>query len=259
MVLNNYRGPVEDQFRNNFSKNTGNPWWIAFHPSNDDFVYPNRGGKVCLHNATDLKWENEILPAVNAAYPVCRWDCSGKELSYPAPDSATCDQKKDLEEMDKFFTGHWLEYAAYAAFKEALEKIGRTNFKLYHNVYVTQQGTGTADRHFELDVVAILGYQLVVVSCSITSNKSDIKQKAMEAYHRAKQLGGDEARAVVLCVASAQDAKRVEEELEDETGIQRPLQVWGRQTGRGRGWGPVPNMDNLREKFQKLCDDLHWK
>jgi hypothetical protein len=265
VVLDNYRGVVEKEFRNNFPQ--GKPWWNEFHthshPRNDGFIYPNTAGCFML-NATDSIWE-EILQAVNKAYPSCPWDCSGKKLPHPAAGSATSDQKNDLEEMDAFFTGHWLEYAAYAAFKEVLEDIkarraDRRNFKLYHNVYVAQQGTGTVDRHFELDIVAVLGYQIIVVSCSITSGISDIKQKAMEAYHRARQLGGDEARAVVLCVASAQDSERVEQELEDETGIARPLQVWGRQVTRTRGWGPVPNMDSLRSKFERLCnnDHLHW-
>lgn len=260
VVLNNYRGNVENQFRDNFPKGTGNPWWTTFHPNNnnDNFICPNQARTVPLRNATDNKWESEILPAINAAYPNCPWDLSRKQLPYSARgDNST--QEKDLEEMDKFFTGHWLEYAAYAAFKDVLQRIGRDNFNLYHNVYVAQQGTKPADRHFELDVVAVLGYQIIVVSCSISSSRWDIKQKAMEAYHRAKQLGGDEARAVVLCVASAQDAQRVEEELEDETGIQRPLQVWGRQRNRrGGGRGPVPNMDGLRSKFTGLCNDLHW-
>ena len=261
VVLNNYR-TIEQEFRNNFSR--GGNWWNTFHPNpnNNDFVHPNVGGDVSL-NAARSEWQNAMLPAVNTAYPNCPWDCTTKTLTYPSAGTATPNQKTDLEEMDKFFTGHWLEYAAYAAFKEVLEGIKgsnptRGNFELYHNVYVAQQGTGIADRHFELDIVAVLGYQIIVVSCSVTSSKPDIKQKAMEAYHRVRQLGGDEARAVVLCVASAKDAERVEKELEDETGIQRPLQVWGRQQGRG-GWGPVPNMDSLRSKFEKLCrDDLHW-
>ena len=259
VVLNNYRGNVEQEFRNNFPQGTN--WWTTFHPS-DDFVYPNRAGIFAL-SASESSWESTILPAVNTAYPNCQWDCSNRKLSYPAAPHASADQKEDLEEMDKFFTGHWLEYGAYAAFKEVLEGIkgynpARGNFELYHNVYVAQQGTGTADRHFELDIVAVLGYQIIVVSCSVDSRMRYIKQKGMEAYHRARQLGGDEARAVVLCVASAQDAERVERELEDDTGTQRPLQVWGRQQSRGRGWGPVPNMDSLRSKFQGLCQDLHW-
>ena len=143
------------------------------------------------------------------------------------------------------------------------------NFQLFHSVYVRTQGHGIAKRHFELDVVAVLGYQVVVVSCSVDSDPGRIKGKAMEAYHRAKQLGGDEARAVVLCVATYEYAERVEKELEDETGTKRPLQVWGRQRGiRGRP-GNIPNMDSLCDKFRDLlyqdCDasgnplHLHWQ
>ena len=204
-------------------------------------------------------------------------------LAYPAYGAATEAQKEDLKQMDAFFNGIWLEYAAYAAFKEVLEKVKRDsggrrdNFELRHNVYVRQKGPGPADRHFELDVVAALGYQVVVISCSTTSSISTVKQKAMEAYHRARQLGGAEARAVVLCLASYEDAERVEKELEDETGTERPLQIWGRQKGeRSRRYrqrpampGNIPNMDSLRDKFRKLLFDgydnadnsqhLHWK
>lgn len=265
VVLDNYRGSVEDEFRANFPR--GTPWWDDFHSGsrNDNFVHPPMDDSFQLTNAGNPAWGNKILPVVNAAYPSCPWNCTTKRLDYPAADIATSDQKDDLEEMDKFFTGHWLEYAAYAAFKEVLESIAknnpdRRNFKLYHNVYVAQDARGVVPRHFELDVVAVLGYQIFVVSCSVDSRMNRIKQKAMEAYHRAKQLGGDEARAIVLCVASAQNAERVEKELEDETGIKRPLQVWGRQQPRTAGPGPVPNMDSLRSKFKRLCSDyLHWE
>ena len=269
VVLDNYRGPVEQEFRNNFPKERSGIWWATFHPHNDDFVHTHTCRNLLL-NANQSQWENEILPAVNAAYPFCQWNCVTKTLNYPGNRAASPSQggtlnsqKDDLEEMDKFFTGHWLEYAAYAAFKDTLENIKNGNsqreFDLYHNVYVAQQGTGIANRHFELDIVAVLGYQVVVVSCSLTSNKSDVKQKAMEVYHRAKQLGGDEARAVVLCVADANDTGQVEKELEDETGTRRPLQIWGRQIPRRGGRGPVPDMADLRSKFDGLCRGyLHW-
>ena len=209
------------------------------------FIYPSNAASFNLSITSSAAWEvnpsvwqNEILPAITNAYPSCPWDSQNGLLAYPARGSATKDQKEDLKQMDAFFNGIWLEYAAYAAFKEVLEEVKcdsggrRDNFQLFHNVYVRQQGPGRADRHFELDLVAALGYQVVVISCSTTSRLPTIKQKAMEAYHRAKQLGGDEARAVVLCLATYEDAERVEKELEDETGTARPLQVWGRQKGQ---------------------------
>jgi hypothetical protein len=49
---------------------------------------------------------------------------------------------------------------------------------------------------FELDVVALHGTRLTVVSCTTNSTLSD--SKCAEAIFRAKQIGGDAARAVAL-------------------------------------------------------------
>ena len=115
------------------------------------------------------------------------------------------DQQNDLEQMHKFFNGIWLEYSTYDAFKDALEKISTRNpcrsYKLFHNVYARRDDStrGSEVKVFELDVIAVLGYQIVVVSCTVGSRQEMIKQKGMEAILRARQLGGDEARAIVLC------------------------------------------------------------
>ena len=188
----------------------------------------------------------QILCRLQKEYPNCGLCLTDENLSYTFNDQD--DQKTDLKEIDSFFNGTWLEYAAYAAFKKELKKIKRSNYEIFHNVYVRPKGSTRNDKHFELDVVAVLGYQVVVVSCSVTDEHSRIKLKAMEAYHRAKQLGGDEARAVVLCVATDHDVDNIQKELKDETGTKDPLQVWGKC-----------NMTDLCQKFKELLRDLHWK
>ena len=278
--------------KNKFSQVHKDEWNRIFRPNGFEsgFVFPSNASSFNLSvhsaaawNVNPSVWQDKILPAITNAYPSCPWDSQNGILSYPASGPDSADQEKDLKQMDAFFNGIWLEYAAYAAFKEVLEEVKcdsggrRGNFQLFHNVYVRQQGTNRADRHFELDVVAVLGYQVVVISCSTTPHISSVKQKAMEAYHRARQLGGAEARAVVLCLATYEDAERVEKELEDETGTERPLQVWGRQKGqrsseylRGPAKpGNILNMDSLRDEFRKLLfngydnagnpQHLHWE
>ena len=157
-----------------------------------------------------------------------------------------------------------LEYGAYDAFKTALDRIStrnaaRKNYKLFHNVYVRRaRATDQRVRPFELDVVAVLGYQIVVISCTRDSDlaqikdsdSAQIKKKGMEAIIRARQLGGYEARAIVLCRAHLNDAKLIEDELKDEMGsASEPLQVWGRNT-----W------QSLSTHFQQyLQSDLHWR
>lgn len=152
----------------------------------------------------------------------------------------------------KSITDKLLEYGTYAAFKDALERISknnisRNNCKLFHSVHV--QRDKKAIKPFELDVVAVLGYQIVVVSCTVDAKQEMIKQKGMEAILRARQLGGDEARAIILCSTDQNSAKLIEDELKDEMGsASEPLQVWGRNS-----WSSLPN------KFaQYLRNDLHW-
>ena len=147
------------------------------------------------------------------------------------------------------------EYAAYVALKDALTKIEdrnatRNNYKLFNKVHVRRTGAAQRDAHFELDVVAILGYQIVVVSCSLETGSDSIKEKGMEVILRARQLGGDEAQAIVLCQAHPNVEKRIQKELHDEVGSAgAPLRVWGTDKWR-----------NLSDHFYNyLRDDLYWQ
>ena len=116
-------------------------------------------------------------------------------------------------------------------------------------MYVRRAGTPDTAKPFELDVVAVLGYQIVVVSCTTDKDQATVKGKAMEAIIRARQLGGDEARAIVLCSADKQAAELIENEMEDEMGSRGlPLRVWGKNR-----WENLP-----REFDFYLRKGLHW-
>ena len=155
-----------------------------------------------------------------------------------------------------------LEYGAYAAFKETLERIdqqsngARSNYQLFHSVHVQRTGIPNA-RDFELDIVAVLGYQVVVVSCSVAKKASMIKLKAMEALHRAKQLGGDEAQAVMLARPAQGNnqpgidpAQVIEDELKNDMGsASEPLKVWGSDK-----WATLSN-----EFYDYLTQGLFWR
>ena len=156
---------------------------------------------------------------------------------------------------DPFINSTNFEYAAYVALKQALESIAtpqanRSNYKVYHNVYVKRTGVGIRDKEFELDVVALLGYQIVVVSCTLKTGSAAIKEKGMEVILRARQLGGDEAQAIVLCKACRNNAQQVQRELHDEVGSAGyPLRIWGKDKWR-----------NLQSQFiNYLRNDLHWR
>ena len=229
--------------------------------SNSGPVIVNRAGNNWVNDARKDIDPNLCRIALLNGFEIGPFDyqywskgCLVKE-ECPAPGKPT---QEELEwGMDALRRGRWknpihIEYGAYATLQKALRQISnRTNYQLFHSVHARRSGAKNQRiRHFELDVVAVLGYQIVVVSCTTASNSSMVKQKAMEAYHRARQLGGDEARALVLCSSHPNEADFIKAELQDETGSSDlPLQVWGRNT-----WG------NLSHKFEHyLRNDLHWR
>ena len=155
-----------------------------------------------------------------------------------------------------------LEYGAYAAFKQALSRRARErkNYALYHSLKGSRIKKSKTPRPFELDVVAVLGYQVVVVSCSgAVSPKTAndvIKLKAMEAIVRAKQLGGDEARALMLCKLDNRSCQEIEAGLEDDMGDEnRHLKIWGKTSRHNK----LPDMDGLTHKFDQYLKDLAWE
>ena len=156
----------------------------------------------------------------------------------------------------RHLTPELFECAAYAAFEDALADISRqnsdrSNYRLFHKVYVRRANdAGPSVKPFELDVVAVLGYQIVVVSCTLTNKHALVKQKGMEAILRMRQLGGVEARAIVLCKASQKAQQLIQAELKEETGhASLSLEIWGKDT-----WYC------LQQTFhQYLCTTFGWE
>ena len=203
-------------------------------------------------------WNDIVFPFFKEVYPSLNWCETTSTLSYPARKGASSAQVEAFEGIRKFFMSTWLEYATAAAFHNALCEIdgdrrerddnSRSNYAIFHNVHVRRITTESSVKDFELDVVAMLGHQIVVVSCTTDGDMDKIKQKGMEVLHRARQLGGDEARAVVLCRAKSDEANLVDNELKDETGgASEPLQIWG-----------LDKWSELTQEFKAYCKELSW-
>lgn len=86
---------------------------------------------------------------------------------------------------------------------------------------------------FELDIAALKGYQLFAISCTTDSNKGMLKLKLFEAYVRANQLGGDEAKIGLVCFAPSEkcDQKNnptmITKEIEEEWDLKNKFRVFG--------------------------------
>jgi len=136
-----------------------------------------------------------------------------KRLAYPVGD---------------FLHGKWLEFY--------VEKVLKDNIQLDKNF----QGRNIpvessweiynkeSKKPFELDVVLINGYQVCGISCTTSSNEALCKGKGFEVLHRVNQIGGGEARAVLITCLSEDSAEKVAEDLRMVTGsAEKKLLVTG--------------------------------
>ncbi|MDN5850913.1 MAG: hypothetical protein L0H63_14965 [Nitrococcus sp.] len=117
----------------------------------------------------------------------------------------------------------WLESWALKALQD------NRNSSDLHDLLMNVKAQLVKDPHtyFELDVVAMRGYRLFAFSCSTSTGKGDLKLKLFEAYLRARQIGGDEARVALVCCSDNPD--KVRQEAERDLHVQgEPIRVFGR-------------------------------
>ena len=195
-----------------------------------------KGVEPCLQRIAELNGF-ELGP-----FPYAYWDEWGNTQTRNCPAPGTLSIEQGIQGRAALHSGYFtspelLEYSAYAAFQDALVDIfrqcpDRSNYRLFHKVYVRRANAQDASvKPFELDVVAVLGYQIVVVSCTLAREHARVKQKGMEAILRMRQLGGIEARAIVLCKASRKAQQLIQAELKEETGRSSlSLEIWGKDT-----------------------------
>jgi len=123
--------------------------------------------------------------------------------------------KSRIRRAIDFFDGKWLENYVYEILKDGLSK----NIPISLNWKLKKEKNG---KDFELDIVTINGYQICGISIT-TSQKEDLcKSKGFEVFHRVNQIGGDEAKAILItCLTHNSDkgdqVTKMEDDLKFET------------------------------------------
>lgn len=121
-------------------------------------------------------------------------------------------------ELCEWLDAKWLESATLAALLDVHATRGDLHDLMMGVKFDSVDRTSTA-RDFELDAVAMRGYQLFAISCGVISDgsgaadgdRAKLKLKLFEVIARARQLGGDEARAALVC--GAKNPKSIEDEV----------------------------------------------
>jgi Domain of unknown function (DUF1887). len=110
-----------------------------------------------------------------------------------------------IEHFCKYLDGLWLEHHVLQQVKTIAEQNSIKDYGLNFKVPLS----GTKDG-FEFDVAFTRGYQLFAISISTTSKRDLCKNKLFEAYLRARQMGGDEARVALICCSNEPDTLKAE-------------------------------------------------
>lgn len=113
----------------------------------------------------------------------------------------------DADDLCRWLHGSWLESIAMQAFVLNKVELGLHDIKMNNEI----EPDRSSKMFFEIDVLAMRGYQLFAVSCSTSGSVGVLKKKLFELMVRARQIGGDEARIALVCCAN--NTSHVEEQL----------------------------------------------
>jgi len=152
-------------------------------------------------------------------------------------------------EVVKYLNGGWLEEYVLSCIID-LEKDCKLDSygmnALIQSVetikYTERNGkeTDTKERvTFEFDDFAIKGYQFFGISCGTGAGKGHLKLKLFEAFVRATQMGGDEAKFALVC--GDPNPQKIQADLEEEWNAKGKIMVWGIED--------LPDLSNLLRQW----------
>ena len=119
-------------------------------------------------------------------------------------------------DVAEWLSGQWLEHYVLQLLNDH-----KTDYALQD---FTRNLEPRTPLQFEVDVAVMRGYQLHVISCYSGSDRARAKLKLFEAAARAQQLGGEAARAALVCF---RDDPTLEREVGELWDLKQRIKVFG--------------------------------
>lgn len=132
------------------------------------------------------------------------------------------------KEADEFSRWVWLERFIHDELVERIKnkklpEINNEKIEVDWDWTISKEGWGT---NFQLDIILIYGFQLYAISCTVEKPRRECKLKGFEVIHRAIQIGGDEAKAILFTLSP--EVGVLKAELKHETGCEdKNIMVFG--------------------------------
>jgi hypothetical protein len=181
---------------------------FSFNDKSDDNVKIKQiGERFSNYNSRNLK-PNKLLKSMNDKLIADHKFFAGDKFIVPSLDP--------LKIFD-YINGFWLEDYAYNIISEIFN--AEDKFKIIKNYRIRGKNWKSEINDFEIDIALLKGYQLFSFSCTISHKKPVIKHKGFEVIMRTRQIGGDEARSVIIAAGkSITECRIIQEELALDTG-----------------------------------------
>ncbi|MGF1673720.1 MAG: Card1-like endonuclease domain-containing protein [Rivularia sp. (in: cyanobacteria)] len=141
----------------------------------------------------------------------------------------------EIVKFCEWLDGLWLEHYVLQQIKNIADSQSIQDYGLNFNLNKTKN-------EFEFDVAFTRGYQLFAISCTTADNRGLCKSKLFEAYLRAQQMGGEEARVALVCCSDEPDSLKAEI---TNTLRNKKIAVFGRD-----------DLVNLSEKINTWINDV---
>ncbi len=147
-----------------------------------------------------------------------------------------------LDSCKNWLRGAWLEEYVLWSIEQVAPDCG-----IGDNYGIDLKLKKRGGHEFQLDVAAIRGYQLFALSCMSSDRKEKCKEHLLEAYVRARQMGGDEARVGLVCCY--RDPAALQQEIEETWFTEGRVRVFGQ--------GDLASLPTcLQEWFETANDPL---
>lgn len=129
-------------------------------------------------------------------------------------------RSKNTNKLNGFLSGKWLEAYVYWVIKTKKPELDPIINLSARTLKINTPKT------FEIDILVKNGYQICGISCGTAMGKgceSQLKQKGFEVILRSRQLGGDEALAILVTILQEKDPgdkeeiRKLKQDLKDST------------------------------------------
>jgi len=164
---------------------------------------------------------DEILEILNAFPPDKRLNKDGKKQIWIPDERITKNFFKNRVKYSlKYLDGVWLEDYVYNELKLKLNDYSEEQGNIGHSLRARKKDELDPNNYveFELDIFLINGYQLIGISITTENKKGLCKLKGFEIIHRVRQIGGDEAIAVLITALDDDKKLELKEDLFYSTG-----------------------------------------